>query len=295
MKSLRSVWLVSVFLLPASAWGQPAFHELRVITYNIKSGSGYGTADSLTASARLRLIGEEMARYAPNVLVLQEPGTQPALYDTLAAAMGDGYRYYVLRCPDDQERKRVGLLVVSPSVAVDRIDHCIRGDDPEADQLFNHWGRAALTFRGASLIVYGFKLAPRDRSETRRRQIDLLTPYLEKDVAQARAIIVAADLNHRPFDPEYERWLSLGLVDSFDSLAQGDGFTKMDELGENPLVPYRRIDYLLLSPGIAKWQVVSSRVLHERFFVPNPPHRRWSLSDHLPVMATFNVPNSAVR
>ena len=290
MRFLRSIWFAAVCLLPASVRGQPASHELRVITYNVKSASGYGTADGMTATARFRLMGEEIATYHPDVFVLQEPGFRADLYDTLVAAMGSNYRYYVLKCPDDQERKRVGLLVVNTAVIVDSIDHCIQGDDPEAGLLFNHWACASLTFQGFSLVVYGFKLAPRDRAKTRRRQIDLLTPYLRKDVAQARAVIVAADLNHRPFDPEYDRWMSLGLVDAFDSLARGDGFTKMDELGDDPLVPYRRIDYLLLSTTLAQRQDHSSRVLHENFFVPDPPHRRWSLSDHLPVMAVFSIP-----
>jgi len=76
-------------------------------------------------------------------------------------------------------------------------------------------------------------------------------------------------------------------VDSYDTLAQGSGFTKMDELGADPLVPYRRIDYLLLSPELTKTMSGSSQALCERFFVPNPPRHSRSLSDHLPVTATF--------
>ncbi len=84
--------------------------------------------------------------------------------------------------------------------------------------------------------------------------------------------------------------MSLGLVDSYDSLTRGKGFTKMDELGDDLLVPYRRIDYLLLSTKLAQRQETPSRVLHEGFFVPAPPIRQWSLSDHLPVLAVFKIP-----
>ncbi len=193
--------LIGILLVSTLAWGQDPPAELRVITYNLRSGRGYGDPDRKTAGERFRLIGEEIAMYRPDVLVLQEPGSEPGLYDTLVAAMGSSYRYRVLKCPDDQDQRRVGLLVISPQVLVSHIDHCIQGDDPEADQLFNHWARIAMTFKEYPLIVYGFKLAPRDRSETRRRQIDLLTPYLERDLAQAQAVIVAGDLNHRPFRP----------------------------------------------------------------------------------------------
>ena len=282
--------LIGILLVSTMAWGQDPPAELRVITYNLRSGRGYGEYDGKTAGERFRMIGREIARYQPDVLVLQEPGSEPDLYDTLVAAMGSNYRYRVLKCPDNQDRKRVGLLVVSQQIVVSRIDHCILGDDPEADQLFNHWARIALTLEEYPLIVYGFKLAPRDRSETRRRQINLLTPYLRKDLEQQRALIIAADLNHRPFDPEYRRWMLLGLVDSYDSLTRGKGFTKMDELGDDLLVPYRRIDYLLLSTKLAQRQETSSRVLHEGFFVPAPPTRQWSLSDHLPILAVFKIP-----
>ena len=290
MKPLLSAWLVCVFFIPLLSRGQQISPPLCVITYNLKSGQGYGEPDGKNPVERFRLIGEEIGKYAPDVLVIQEPGSTPALYDTLVAAMGSQYRYQTLKCPDYQDNRRVGLLVVSPRVTIDSIDNCIQGDGPEATHLFNHWARISLAFQGYPLVVYGFKLAPRHRRETRRRQINLLEPYLEKDITDHWAIIVAGDLNHRPFDVEYRRWMSLGLTDSFDSLAQGDGFTKMDELGEDILVPYRRIDYLLISPELARRLKVSSQVLHENLFVPDPPSRRWSLSDHLPMMAVFEIP-----
>lgn len=233
------------------------------------------------------MIGKEVSRYNPDLLVIQEPGSEASLYDTLIVAMGSQYRYKLLKCHNYQESNRVGLLVVSDRVTVDSIDHCIRGDDPEIDELFNHWARIVLDFENQPIVVYGFKLAPRDRYEMRRRQIDTLTPYLKKDLSGSKHVIVAGDLNHRPFDREYDRWMSLGMIDSYDSLLYGSGFTKMDELGEDILVPYRRIDYLLLSPELAKSISGSSQTLQERFFIPNPPQRLWSLSDHLPVMATF--------
>jgi endonuclease/exonuclease/phosphatase family metal-dependent hydrolase len=233
------------------------------------------------------MIGEELGRYNPDILVIQEPGSIAHLYDTLIAAMGNQYRYKLLKCPDYQESNRIGLLVMSDRISVDSTDHCIRGDDPEVEQLFNHWARITLKYKSQPIVIYGFKLAPRDRYEMRRRQIDTLTPYLKKDLAESKYVIVAGDLNHRPFDREYERWLNLGLVDSYDSLAQGSGFTKMDELGEDVLVPYRRIDYLLLNPELASTLSGSSQTLQERFFIPDPPQRPWSLSDHLPVMAIF--------
>ncbi len=277
-----------VLLIPELLSSQPTA-ELRVITYNLRSGRVYGQPDGKTVAQRFRTIGREISKYQPNVLVIQEPGGQPNLYDTLVQAMGSSYRFYPMKCSDYQETNRVGLLIVDDQVSVDSVDYCIEGKGLDTDNLFNHWGRITLSFQNQSFIVYGFKLAPRKRSETRRKQINTLSPYLKQDMAQQSLVIVAGDLNHRPFDGEYNRWMELGLVDSYDSLKHGSGFTKMDELGENTLVPYRRIDYLLLSKNLASLLKTSSTTLNEGLFVPSPDQRNWSLSDHLPVMATFQL------
>ena len=237
----------------------------------------------------MRRAGETLAPYRPDVLVVQEPGHDATLYNTLVAALGRDYRYRILRCPAYTAKKRIGLLVIRTPVLIDSLDVCIRGNAPDADQLFNHWGRAVLRMGAASLVVYGFKLAPRDQSDTRERQINRLAPYLKQDLAQGRSVVMAGDLNHRPFDPEYARWSQLGLVDAYDSSAQGPGFTKMDELGEHPLRPYRRIDYVWLSPDLAV-RPVAAQTLAEGEFIPALPHRSWSLSDHLPVMVTVRLP-----
>ncbi|WKN45717.1 endonuclease/exonuclease/phosphatase family protein [Tunicatimonas pelagia] len=286
----RLVVILSVLLIPTLGTSQSTA-ELRIVTYNLRSGRGYGQADGRTTSERFRAIGQEVSKYQPDILVIQEPGGHPDLYDTLASAMGSSYRFYPIKCADYKEAKRVGLLIVNERVSVDSTNYCIEGNISDVDNLFNHWGRIVLHFQDQSLIVYGFKLAPRQRYKTRRKQIDALTPYLKKDLAQQKLVIVAGDLNHRPFDVEYNRWMELGLVDSYDSLKHGSGFTKMDELGEDVLVPYRRIDYLLLSKNLAKTLKGSSITLNQEVFVPNPDQRNWSLSDHFPVMATFLFDN----
>lgn len=279
----RNAVVISLLFVPVLAQCQPT-NELRVITYNLRSGRGYGQPDGKTAFQRFRAIGQEIGKYQPDILVIQEPGSQSDLYDTMVQAMGSSYRFYPIKCPDDQQANRVGLLVVNDRVSVDSANYCIADD---TGKLFNHWGRILLSFQNQRLIVYGFKLAPRQRYETRRKQIDVLEPYLMQDLAQNSLVIVAGDLNHRPFDAEYRRWMKLGLVDSHDSLQHGSGFTKMDELGEDILVPYRRIDYLLLSKSLVKILKSSSTTLNKGLFVPSSDQRNWSLSDHLPVMATF--------
>ena len=290
MKYLCQLLLAGLLLVAWPIRSQRAPAELRVITYNLRSGQGYGESDEQTRRERFSLIGRTMRQYRPDVLVIQEPGSDPNDYAALVEALGSNYRHRVLKCPDYAESKRVGLLVYRTPVVIDSIDVCIQGEPANANTLFNHWARVSLNFRGTTLVVYGFKLAPREQADKRRRQIDLLEPYLRQDLAQQRSIIVAGDLNHLPSAPEYQRWKRMGLVDTYDAQAQGNGFTKMDELGDDPLVPYRRIDYLLVSPNLATHLVGSSRTLSEGVLVPAPPRRRWSLSDHLPVLAVFALP-----
>ncbi|MEM9834818.1 MAG: endonuclease/exonuclease/phosphatase family protein [Bacteroidota bacterium] len=285
-KCWKIVVVLIVLLIPIALSGQ-ATEELRVITYNLRSGQGYGEPDNNTTLQRFHLVGQEIGKYQPDILVIQEPSDQVESYNSLVAAMGNSYRFLPIKCPDYEEPKRVGLLIVSNRVQIDSVDYCIDGDNQAIDGLFNHWGRVVLSFRDHQLVVYGFKLAPRNNYAVRQQQIDVLTPYIKEDMTQERLVIVAGDLNHRPFDAEYPRWTNLGLVDSYDSLKYGSGFTKMDELGTDPLQPYRRIDYLLLSKNLAIFLENSSRTLSEGLFVPVPPQRHWSLSDHLPVMTTF--------
>lgn len=231
-----------------------------------------------------------MSNHRPDVLVIQEPGSDPDDHAALVGALGSDYRYHVLRCPAYPESGRVGLLVYRTQVVIDTVDVCIRGDAADAGRLFNHWACVSLKFLGIPIIVYGFKLAPREQADVRRRQIDLMEPYLRRDLAQHRLVIVAGDLNHLPSAPEYERWKRIGLVDTYDAQTQGNGLTKMDELGSDPMMPYRRIDYLLASPNLSVHLVSSSQTLSEELLMPDPLQRRWSLSDHLPVMAVFALP-----
>ena len=290
MKRLFSPLLISLLVVTLPVWSQQGPSELRVITYNLRSGRGYGEPDERTRHERFSLIGQAMNNHRPDVLVIQEPGSDPDDYAALVDALGSDYRYCVLKCPAYPESKRVGLLAYRTPVIVDTVDVCIQGDVADAGTLFNHWARICLNVRGTALIVYGFKLAPRNQADMRRRQIDLLEPYLRRDLAQHRLVIVAGDLNHLPSAPEYERWKRIGLVDTYDARTQGDGFTKMDELGSDPMIPYRRIDYLLVSPNLSVHSAGSSQTLSKGLLVPDPPQRRWSLSDHLPVMAIFALP-----
>ncbi len=290
MKHLFLPLLISLMVVPLPVWSQQVLSELRVITYNLRSGRGYGESDEKTCHERFSLIGQAMSNYRPDVLVIQEPGSDPDDYAALVGALGSDYRYLVLKCPTYPESRRVGLLVYRAPVVIDTIDVCIQGDAADANTLFNHWARVLLNIQGTALTIYGFKLAPRDQADMRRRQIDLLEPYLRRDLAQKRFVVVAGDLNHLPSAPEYERWKYIGLVDTYDAQTQGNGFTKMDELGDDPLVPYRRIDYLLVSPNLSVHLAGSSQTLSEGLLVPAPPQRRWSLSDHLPVMAIFALP-----
>lgn len=193
MKRLCQLLFVGLLLVAWPVRSQRMPVELRVITYNLRSGRSYGESDEQTRHERFSLIGRTMSEYRPDVLVIQEPGSDPDDYAALVEALGSNYRHRVLKCPDYPESRRVGLLVYRSSVVIDTIETCIRGDVAGVNTLFNHWARVSLNFRGTTLVVYGFKLAPREQADKRRRQIDLLEPYLSRDLAQQRLTIVAGE------------------------------------------------------------------------------------------------------
>ena len=115
------------------------------------------------------------------------------------------------------------------------------------------------------------------------RELEEMFPCLIADVASGRDVLVQGDLNHTPNDPEYSRWATTGLVDSYPQLAN-------DASGGGTLLrpqPRVRLDYVFVS-GALQIRLMEARPLNERKFrlyAERPD--AVSLSDHLPQLARF--------
>ena len=101
------------------------------------------------------------------------------------------------------------------------------------------------------------------------------------DLKNERSLLFQGDLNHEPDGPEYDRWKTAGLVDTFAARGVGRPLTIPST------TPRKRIDYVWAHGPIAA-RVKECRVLFEGPFRTNPDDpRSFALSDHIPVMATF--------
>lgn len=89
------------------------------------------------------------------------------------------------------------------------------------------------------------------------------------------------DLNHPPERPEYRRWLSAGLVDTFAAAGRGPGLTMP------VLTPLWRIDYVLAAGPIADRVHRSGPITGPPFSIPVTDPTAFALSDHMPQQADF--------
>ena len=103
------------------------------------------------------------------------------------------------------------------------------------------------------------------------------------DLRANRSLLLIGDLNHTPDVEEYKLWQQGGLLDTFAQVGKGVGTTFIADGLD------RRIDYVWAAGPIAK-QVVDAKPLFQGAFRTNPADpQTFSLSDHLPQMAVFEM------
>jgi len=172
--------------------------------------------------------------------------------------------------------------VFTPHEIVEAKNCPIVGGVRPKDLFTRHWGRAVLKTPLGELVLHSAHLHPSDDA-VRAREVAEILKVMEKDFTAGRLFLFQGDLNHTPMRPEYARWLAAGLVDTFKTAGSGSEITMPRPTGEAP----KRIDYVWAHGAMAQ-RAREVRVLNERPFCldPNNP-AAFALSDHLPVMATF--------
>ena len=106
---------------------------------------------------------------------------------------------------------------------------------------------------------------------------------LIEKLKQTGPVLLQGDLNHRPNDPEYAIWTEAGLVDI--GAEQGIG----DEPTFSSTNPRGRIDYIWATKELGT-RATHAEVLNGVPFIPDPDEKSsYALSDHLPVLADFDV------
>jgi endonuclease/exonuclease/phosphatase family metal-dependent hydrolase len=159
----------------------------------------------------------------------------------------------------------------------------IMGGQRPKDLFTRHWGRAVLQTPLGDTILHSVHLHPSDNA-VREREVTEVLKTLQNDFQSKRPLIVQGDFNHTPDRPEYGRWRAAGLIDTFKIAGVGPEITMPQPTKEAP----KRIDFIWAN-ALLGGRLREVRVLRDRPFSLSPKDPgSVALSDHLPVMATFD-------
>ncbi len=279
----------------------------RVATYNLENYLDQPTesrahAKSVAAKAKIR---ESIRALKPDVLALQEMGTVSALMELRDSLKAEGLDLpYWEHVTGFDTNIHVAVLSRFPFTA----------RRPHANETFLLSGRRFHVSRGfaevevkispnysVTLITAHLKskraVGDADEAEQRLEEAKILRKIIDSDlVANPRAnLIVLGDLNDTHNSPPIKTVIGRGrnkLVDTRPAERNGDNLPNPNPAYEPRNVTwthhfgvedsYSRIDYILLSPGMAReWKTNETCVLT----IPN-----WGLgSDHRPLVAEFEA------
>lgn len=266
----------------APSSGQP--RRLRTITHNVLACMGYRNKKDERQTSRPAIPREQMTTrfalelglYQPDIVSFQEsPGEQVVA----EIAQKLGLREH---CFFPSGQAWPGAIMSRHRIVEFR--NCpLKSFDKRPDGLFTrHWGRAVLAAPAGELVVYSAHLFPGGGSSGRREpEVSEMLKVMAADIEANRSMLLQGDLNHKPDGPEYKRWVDAGLVDTFAAKGVGQPHTIPSDNVQ------ARIDYIWAHGLIAR-RLRECRVLYEGAFRTNPDDPgSIALSDHVPVMATF--------
>ncbi|MAG56317.1 MAG: hypothetical protein CMJ83_08515 [Planctomycetes bacterium] len=250
--------------------------EFRTITYNVLACRGYPTRPEnrvYLKRARKRMaerFAMELDLYAPDVVTFQESPSK-AMVAAIAKSLGMNHTYFPGGFP--------GAVITKHEIVESQ--NCPLVDGPRPRDLYTrHWGRAVLRVRDQEIALFSAHLHP-SKPDRRAREVTGMLATMAADLKKDRSFLFQGDLNHLPDDPEYVRWKSAGLIDTFATHGVGQPLTIPSTK------PIKRIDYIWAHGPIAA-RTKECRVLFEGPFRTNPDDQRsFALSDHIAVMATF--------
>jgi len=264
---------------PSTQPGSKPKPGLTTIAYNVFKCTGW---PAKLAAARLgdverevpERLAQELMRCRPDIVNFSEAPPEPVVR-RIADRMGMKYAFF----PSGQDWP--GAILSRLDIAEARNCPLVEGRRPR--QLFSrHWGRALVWSEFGELAVHSVHL---HASHPGLRKLEALEVIKAAtlDIEEGRSVIVQGDLNHSPRWPTYRSWVKAGLVDTQAAVGNGDVPTI------NARKPRIRIDYVLAAGPIAD-HIKDVRVLFEGAFRTNPDDTgSFALSDHLPVLARFEL------
>ncbi len=287
MPMTRRQFAAGIGFVALTAWGAPVFANddesttVRVIACNVFGGTGWPANRPRAMQAVERgewatRMADELALHKPDIISFSEsPGERVA--QQIAEQLGMNH----VRFPSGG--KWPGTLLTRFEI-VDSKNVPLEGQRPR--ELFTrHWGRATLQLpTGQQLIVHSAHLFPGEDPAVRLREIAAMLETMKADLDAGRSMLLLGDLNHVPDSREYRLWIDAGWVDTFARVGKGKGFTISSD------IPKWRIDYVMAAGPVARGIVESRPLFEGAFRLKIADKQSWALSDHLPQMAVFQLP-----
>ncbi len=307
MISLRSLSrLAPLFLGLAVAPAIFAADTIRVATYNLENyleqAAGTRLAKSAAAKAKIR---ESIRALKPDVIALQEVGGEAALLELRASLKADGCDFpYWNITPGFDTNIFVAVLSRLPFTATHphtNLNYLLSGRRMQVSRGFAEVDIKANDRYAFKLITVHLKsrrqVATADEGDMRLEEARLLRELVDSRLAANPKVnlVVLGDFNDVYDSPAAKEVVGRGankLVDTRPAERNGDNLPN-----ENPRYnprnitwthfygkedTYSRIDYILLSPGMARELVPAETYV---LALPN-----WGAgSDHRPVVATFTA------
>ena len=277
--------------------------RLRSITYNVFNGCiGYkgingrelppGDDSILVKTARdmgqiPKRIMLELALYQPNIINFSESPNEGVVAE-MAKMLNLNYAFFP--GAKNGEGHFPGSILTTYEIVSSETRPFVNKSRNDPQELFTrHWGKAKLRLpNGKNIIVHSAHLWPfkKEENDTRIRlnEIKELVAAIKHDLANnSDTVLLQGDLNHTPDTEEYKSLKSAGLVDAFIAAGSGDGNTT------NSIKPSKRIDFIY-AIGTLSGHIKSCMPLFEGDFrMNNEDPKGFALSDHLPVLADFEL------
>jgi endonuclease/exonuclease/phosphatase family metal-dependent hydrolase len=304
MPSTRGFWPLATLALSLVAVALPAAEALRIATYNLENylEEPVGTRPGKSEAAKAK-IREGLRALNPDVVALQEVGGQAALQELRQSLKAEGLDFpYSELARGFDTNIFVGVLSKYPLVATrshTNLNYLLGGSRLQVSRGFAEVdvevpGGYRFTLLSAHLKSRR-PVPTADEGEMRVEEAKLLREIIDAHLAAHpnANLVVLGDFNDTYDSPAVKTVIGTGrnkLVDTRPAEANGDNqpnpiprfnprnITWTHFYGKED--SYSRIDYILLSPGMAReWRPQDSRVL---------TLTNWGVgSDHRPIMVTL--------
>lgn len=277
--------------------------RLRSITYNVFNGCiGYkgingrelppGEDSILVKTARdmgqiPKRIMLELALYRPNIINFSESANENVV-EEMAKMLNLYYAFFP--GAKSGEGHFPGSILTNYEIISSENRPFLNKSSNDPKELFTrHWGKAKLRLpNGKTVMVHSAHLWPFKKEERdtqiRLDEIKELVASIKHDLAHnADSVLLQGDLNHTPDTPEYQSLKDAGLVDVFAFKGSGDGFTS------NSIHPSKRIDFIYAIGALSKRIKDCAPLFQGNFRMNNEDPKGFALSDHIPVLADFEI------